>query len=115
MRGNETLEIIKDLGGDLPKAENAIFNALVDDTKKMDERMSALEKSVGEVKADVKDIKEDIKTLSEKVQTLIEKKSRLLIFATELIKQPKFWIWLTVLTLLIFGITEADVFSFLKS
>ena len=128
MKGEQALDIVKDLGGDIPKAERAVFSALVDDSKKMEKRMTALEKTVGEVKADVREIKRnqsdiqknvtdiqsDIKHLAKQVETAMSEKQNFWKFLSILIKEKKFWIWLIIITLLVFGVTEADLLKFLK-
>lgn len=121
MKSEQALEIVKDLGNDIPKTERTIFSALVDDTKKMEKRMTALEKTVAEVKSDVRDVKKnvtsiqnDIKDLSKQVREVINEKQSFWKFLGILIKEKKFWIWLIILTLLIFGVTESDLLKFLK-
>ena len=121
MKGEQALDIVKDLGKEIPKAQRTVFSALVDDTKKMEKRMIALEKTVSEVKADVRDVKRnvndiqnDIKTLTKQVQTAINEKQSFWKFLGILITEKKFWVWLIILTLLIFGVTESDILKFLK-
>ena len=121
MKSEHALDIVKNLGNEIPKAERAVFSALVDDTKKMEKRMTALEKTVAEVKADVRDIKRnqndmqnDIKDLVEKVNAAINEKQSVWKFLGLLITEKKFWVWLIILTLLIFGVTESDLLKFLK-
>lgn len=121
MKSEQALDIVKDLGNDIPKAERAVFSALVDDTKKMEKRMTALEKTVAEVKADVReirknqnDIQNDIKNLVKQVETAINEKQSFWKFLGLLITEKKFWIWLIILTLLIFGVTESDLLKFIK-
>lgn len=114
MKSEQAIDIVEELGDRLPKAEKTIFKALVDDSKKMEQRMTALEKTVSEVKSDVRDIKSDLKNLSKKIDTVINEKQNLWKFLGTLIKETRFWVWLIVLTLLIFGVTETDLFKFLK-
>lgn len=128
MKGEQALDIVKDLGGDIPKAEHAVFSALVDDSKKMETRMTALEKTVSEVKADVRDIKKNqsdiyknvsniqttVQHLAEQVEKVINEKQSFWKFLSILITEKKFWIWLIILTLLTFGVTEADLLKFIK-
>lgn len=128
MKGEQALDIVKDLGGDIPKAEHAVFSALVDDSKKMETRMTALEKTVSEVKADVRDIKKNqsdiyknvndiqitVQHLVEQVEKVINEKQSFWKFLSILITEKKFWVWLIILTLLIFGVTEADLLKFIK-
>lgn len=114
MKGEHALEIAEDLGIPLSKSERAIFSALVDDTKKMEDRMTALEKTVSDVQSDVKEIKHSVKELSKQVSLVINEKQSFLRFLNALITEKKFWIWLIILTLLIFGVTESDLLKFLK-
>lgn len=121
MKSEQALDIVKNLGNDIPKAERAVFSALVDDTKKMEKRMTALEKTVAEVKADVReirknqnDIQNDIKNLVKQVETVINEKQSFWKFFGLLITEKKFWIWLIILTLLIFGVTDSDLLKLIK-
>ncbi len=121
MKSEHALDIVKNLGNDIPKAERAVFSALVDDTKKMEQRMTALEKTVAEVKDDVReirknqnDIQNDIKDLTKQVEFVINEKQSFWKFLGLLITERKFWVWLIVLTLLIFGVTESDLLKFIK-
>lgn len=114
MKSEQAIDIVEELGDRIPKGQRAIFKALVDDNKKMEQRMTALEKTVSEVKSDVRDIKSDIKSLSKKIDTVINEKQNSWKFLGMLIKETRFWVWLIVLTLLIFGVTETDLFKFLK-
>ena len=93
MKSEHALEIVKDLGNDIPKTERTIFSALVDDTKKMEKRMTALEKTVAEVKSDVRDVKKnvtsiqnDIKDLSKQVREVINEKQSFWKFSSILIR-----------------------------
>lgn len=113
MKSEEALQIVKGLGEEFPKYENAMFSALVEDTKKMDDRMSTLEKSVKEVQSDVRDIKDNLETISKKVEALVNRKN-FWGFLSELIAQPKFWLWFSLFTLLVFGVRESGILSFLK-
>lgn len=106
MKSEEALQIVKGLGEEFPKYENAMFSALVEDTKKMDDRMSTLEKTVKEVQSDVKDIKDTLKVLVNRKNVWG--------FLSDLIAQPKFWLWFSLLTLLAFGVCDAGILSFLK-
>lgn len=121
MKSEQALDIVKNLGNEIPKAERTVFSALVDDTKKMEKRMTALEKTVAEVKSDVRDIKKnqndiqnDIKDLMKKVDDAMNEKQSFWKFLGLLITEKKFWVWLIILTLLIFGVTESDLLKFLK-
>lgn len=121
MKGEHALDIIKDLGNELPKVESTIFEALVDDTKKMEHRMTALEKTVAEVKSDVREVKgniieiqSDLKNISKQIDSVINQKQSFWKFLSALIKEQKFWIWFIIVTLLFFGVTETDLFNVLK-
>lgn len=121
MKSEQAIDIVEELGDRIPKGQKAIFKALVDDNKKMEQRMTALEKTVSEVKAEVKLVKSDVQDvkaglndLSDKIDTVINEKQSLWKFLGMLIKETRFWVWLIVLTLLIFGVKEANLFDFLK-
>lgn len=114
MKSEQAIDIVEELGEDIPKGEKTIFKALVDDNKKMDQRMTALEKTVSEVKSDVKNIKDQVEDLCKKMDDFINKKVGFWNFLSSLITEGRFWVWLIVLTLLIFGVTETDLFKFLQ-
>lgn len=121
MKSEQAIDIVEELGDRIPKGQKAIFKALVDDNKKMEQRMTALEKTVSEVKTEVKQVKSDVQDvkaglsdLSDKIDTVINEKQSLWKFLGMLIKETRFWVWLIVLTLLIFGVTETDLLNFLK-
>lgn len=121
MKSEQAIDIVEELGDRIPKGQKTIFKALVDDSKKMEQRMTALERTVSEVKTEVKSVKSEVRdvkntlnNLSDKIDTVINEKQSLWKFLGMLIKETRFWVWLIVLTLLIFGVTEADLFNFLK-
>ena len=114
MKSEQAIDIVEELGDRIPKGQKAIFKALVDDNNKMEQRMITLEKTVSEVKSDVREIKHSLGDLSDKIDAVINEKQSLWKFLGALIKETRFWVWMIVLTLLIFGVKEADLFKFLK-
>ena len=119
MKSEQAIDIVEELGDRIPKGQKTIFKALVDDSKKMEQRMTALERTVSEVKIEVKSVKSEVRdvkntlnNLSDKIDTVINEKQSLWKFLGMLIKETRFWV--IVLTLLIFGVTESDLFNFLK-
>lgn len=114
MKSEQAIDIVEELGDHIPKSQKTIFKAIVDDNKKMEQRMTALEKTVSEVKSDVKNIKAQVGDLSKKMDDFINKKLGFWNFLSNLIKENRFWIWLIVLTLLIFGVTEIDLSKLLQ-
>lgn len=114
MKSEQAINIVEELGNNIPKGQKAIFSAIVEDNKKMEQRMSALEKTVSEVKNDVRDIKNDLKDVSRKIEKVINEKQSLWKFLGLLVKETRFWVWLIIVTLLIFGITSTDLSKFLK-
>lgn len=114
MKSEQAIDIVEELGDRIPKGQKAIFKALVDDNNKMEQRMITLEKTVSEVKSDVQDIKHTLGDLSDKIDTVINEKQNLWKFLGILVTETRFWVWLIVITLLIFGVTETDLLNFLK-
>lgn len=114
MKSEQAIDIVEELGDHIPKSQKTIFKAIVDDNKKMEQRMTALEKTVSEMKSDVKNLNEKVENLCEKMDDFINKKLGFWNFLSNLIKEKRFWVWLIVLTLLIFGINETELFKFLK-
>ena len=114
MKSEQAIDIVEELGDRIPKGQKAIFKALVDDNNKMEQRMITLEKTVSEVKSDVQDIKHTLGDLSDKIDAVINEKQNLWKFLGILVTETRFWVWLIVITLLIFGVTETDLLNFLK-
>lgn len=118
MRGkSETvLKTIEHLGKELPGVEKALFTSLVEDNKKMEERMTALEKKVTDVEKKVDSVLSDnqviknqlannqvaLDQLGKMLQISIDQhKNRLKLISNVLHNK---WFWMTViLVILVLG------------
>lgn len=116
MKSEAVLNTITGLGKEIPDVEKTLFTALVEDTKKMEERMVALEKKVDTVQRKVDGVEKKVDSmqnsvdrLSELVETAINQKQSFWKLLSELIQEQKFWIWLMIFTVLIFGVSLADL------
>ena len=81
-------------GDDINKGTKVMLEALVKDGEEMNKRMTSLE--------------EKVDTAIDKIDKLINRPS-FWKFSCELIKEPKFWIWFTILTVLAFGVSITDL------
>ena len=114
MKSKNVLDAVSEVDGrKLSKAQKMVLESLVEDVGKMDDKFMTLEKKVEnlEKKFDEKfaGMQGEFKELSVLVKESIDRRNRLWNFLSELIKQPKFWIWITVLTVLAYGVSIADL------
>lgn len=89
-------------GKEIDKGTRAVLEALVKDGEKMSERMSSLEVKVDKVDRNIED-------LAKKIDDSLNQKQNFWKFLSELIKEQKFWIFITILALLIFGVSITDL------
>ena len=68
----------------------------------MKKRIDSIEEKVDRICDDVSDLKDLVKESIERKQSFIK-------LLSELIKEPKFWIWATILTVLAFGVSITDL------
>jgi hypothetical protein len=92
-------------GKGIAKGTRVVLEALVKDGEEMKKRIDSIEEKVDRICDDMSDLKDLIKESIERKQSFIK-------LLSELIKEPKFWIYLIVLTILSFGVSLSDV-SFL--
>lgn len=88
-------------GADINKGTRVMLEALVKDGEEMRVRMSSMEGKVDGIAENLNEVKTALEKLSNKPS--IWK------FLCELIKEPKFWIWFTILTVLAFGVSLTDL------
>lgn len=81
-------------GDDINKGTRVMLEALVKDGEEMNKRMTSLE--------------EKVDMAIDKIDKLINRPS-FWKFSCELIKEPKFWLWFTITTLLVFGVSVSDL------
>ena len=89
-------------GKEIDKGTRAVLEALVKDGEKMSERMTSLEIKVDKVDRNIAD-------LAKKIDDSLNQKQNFWKFLSELIKEQKFWIFITILALLIFGVSITDL------
>lgn len=114
MKSKDVLETVSSVGGKtISKVQKMVLESLVEDVGKVDDKIMALEKKVEnlEKKFDEKftGLQSEIKDLSDLVKQSIDRRNRFWNFLSELIKQPKFWIWITIFTVLAYGVSIADL------
>lgn len=102
MTAKEVLQAVNEIDGqDIGKGTRVVLEALVKDGEEMSKRMSSLEGKVDGIAENMTEIKNSI-------DKVINKPSAWK-FLCELIKEPKFWIWITILTVLAFGVSLTDL------
>lgn len=89
-------------GQDIGKGTRTVLEALVKDGEEMGKRITSIEGKVDKLCDDVNDLKGLI-------QQSIDKKQDFWKLLSELIKEPKFWLWLVILTVLFFGVSITDI------
>jgi t-SNARE complex subunit (syntaxin) len=103
MTAKEVLDAVEKIDGqDIGKGTKAVLDALVKDGEDMSKRMTSLEEKVDAIDRNVV----ELKTL---IQTSINQKQSGWKFLSELIKEPKFWLWIIILTVLAYGVSIADL------
>lgn len=130
MRGkSETvLETLKHLGEELPGVEDALFTSLVEDNKKMEERMTALEKKVTDVEKKVDTVLSDnqvikaqlantqlaLDQLNKMLQLSIDQHKGRLKIISKVLSNKWFWMVIILLVLLIGGVDIAKLAGIIK-
>lgn len=89
-------------GQDIGKGTRIVLEALVKDGEEMGKRITSIEGKVDKLCGDM----EELKGL---IQQNIDKKQDFWKLMSELIKEPKFWIWIIILTVLFFGVSITDI------
>jgi len=96
----DTVNVVNGKG--IGKGTRVVLEALVKDGEEMGKRMSSLEEKVDRLCDDVSELKALIRES-------IDQKQDFWKLLSELIKEPKFWIWIIILTVLFFGVSIADL------
>lgn len=89
-------------GKDMGKGTRVVLEALVKDGEEMSKRMTSLEEKVGSIDRNIV----ELKTL---IETSISQRQSGWKFLSELIKEPKFWAWIIILTVLAYGVSITDL------
>ena len=130
MRGKSeaVLETLNNIGEEFSAAEKTLFTSLVDDNKKMEERMATLEKKVTDVEKKVDTVISDnqviknqlannqiaLDQLSKMIQVSIDQhKNRLKLISTVL-HNKWFWMVIILLVLVLGGVDIAKLAGIVK-
>lgn len=137
MRGkSETvLETLKILDKDIPVAEKALFTSLVEDNKKLEERMTALEKEMKVnnnriatvetkvdtvisdnqlIKAHLMNNQSSLDQLNKLIQISIDQHKNRLKLLSGVLRNKWFWMALIIFMILVAGASVADLGGIIK-
>lgn len=130
MRGkSETvLETLNILDKEIPAVEKALFTSLVEDNKKMEERMTALEKKVTDVEKKVDTVISDnqliknqlannqaiLEQLNKMVQASIDQHKNRLKVISGVLHNKWFWMALIIFMILVGGASVADLAGIIR-
>ena len=130
MRGKSeaVLETLNCLGKELPGAEKALFTSLVEDNRKMEERMTALEKKVIDVEKKVDTVISDnqviknqlannqiaLDQLSKMIQVSIDQHKNRLKLVSNVLHNKWFWMAVILIILIIGGVDIAKLAGIIK-
>lgn len=89
-------------GQDIGKGTKMVLDALVKDGEEMRKRIDVIEDKVDTIDKNVC----ELKTL---IETSINQKQSGWKFLSELIKEPKFWLFVIIFTVLAFGVNISDL------
>lgn len=103
MTAKDVLEAVTEVDGkDIGKGTRLVLESLVKDGEEMSKRMTNLESKV-------ESIDRNIVELKNLIETSINQRQSGWKFLSELIKEPKFWLWFIILTVLAYGVSIADL------
>lgn len=103
MTAKDVLEAVTEVDGhDIGKGTRLVLESLVKDGEEMRKRMDSIEDKVGSIDKNIV----ELKTL---IETSINQRQSGWKFLSELIKEPKFWLWFIILTVLAYGVSIADL------
>lgn len=130
MRGKSeaVLETLTHLGKEFPAAEKALFTSLVDDNKKMEERMATLEKKVTDVEKKMDTVISDnqviknqlannqiaLDQLSKMIQVSIDQHKNRLKLISSVLHNKWFWMVVILLVLVLGGVDIAKLAGIVK-
>lgn len=103
MTAKDVLAAVNEVDGqDIGKGTRVVLEALVKDGEEMGKRMSSLEQKVDAIDKNVVELKNLIESSMKQKQSGWK-------FLSELIKEPKFWLWFIILTVLAYGVSISDL------
>ena len=128
MKSDTVLQTLKETNKEFSHAEELIFTSLVEDSKKMEERMTALEKKVDGVEkkidsvlSDQKFVKEQLSSTQSSIDNLTslvkanidQQKEKVKVFSS-IFSNQWFWIFAIIAIILIAGGSATDLLGIIK-
>lgn len=108
MTAKDVWDAVNELDGkDIDKGTRMTLEALVKDGEEMNKRMTSLESKVDKLDGSISELKALI-------QSSINQRQSFWKFLGDLVKESKFWIWFTILTVLAFGVSITDLKGLLQ-
>ena len=89
-------------GADIGKGTRVVLESLVKDGEEMRKRMDSIEDKVTSIDKNIV----ELKTL---IETSINQRQNGWKFLSQLISEPKFWLWSIIITVLAYGVSIADL------
>ena len=115
------LNAISGLGSNIPKAQKVLFATLVEDSKKMEERMATMEQKMSKleqkfdgIEKKVDTMQDSVERLSVLVETAINQKQSLLKLICDLKDNKWFWIWVLIVTVIVSGVPLESLVNIIK-
>lgn len=129
------LQTLKEMGKNIPNAEELLFTSLVEDNRNMEKRMTALEKKVSSMEKKVSSVDKkvdaviseqqafktqlsnaqlSIEHLASLVQVNIDQQKKKFEFWTGLFSNKWFWLFAIIAIILIAGGSAADLLGIIK-
>lgn len=115
------LTAINGLGNSIPKAQKILFASIVEDNKKMEERMAEVEKKITSLEQKVDGVEKKVDTMQDSVERLsalveasINQKQSFVKLLSELKDNKWFWIWVLIVTVIIAGVPLESLVNLVK-
>lgn len=115
------LNAISGLGSSIPKAQKVLFATLVEDSKKMEERMATMEQKMSKLEQKFDGIEKKVDTMQDSmerlsvlVETAINQKQSLLKLICDLKDNKWFWIWVLIVTVIVSGVPLESLVNIIK-